>query len=97
MAGSPLRIVSVADALQEVMPAVETQLRSDGVFCDRDQAVMAGLRDVTRQIEEDAGVVTYALSLFRADARSRRSQERRRDLEQTFGPLPPAPWGDEAA
>jgi hypothetical protein len=87
MAQGQLRIVDLADALAEVLPAVKAQ-------CDA--LVYGTLRDIAIRAEEDAGVVIYALSLFRADKRSRRTVARRDDLRQTYGAdvMPRAPWED---
>lgn len=92
MAGCELRIVSLADALNDLMPVVEERLRSDGDYSPEDAAVIESLQEIADRSEEDASVVIYALSLFRADARSRRSRDRRRDIESIFGVvLPPLP------
>lgn len=97
MAQTELRIVGLADALADLLPALEERLRAHGALCPEDEAVYGALRAVAIWAEEDAGVVTYALSLFRANPRSRRSTARREHLEETYGALPPAPWEPEAA
>lgn len=85
MANAPLRIAGLADALAAVLPDVEARLARDGLS-DGDRRLMEALRWCAIEAEQEVGLTTYALALFRADPRKRRLREMRADLE-TVGVL----------
>jgi hypothetical protein len=80
VAGTALRIAHLADALAAVLPAVEARFAVDGID-DLERQVLDDLRGCAVEAEEECGLVTYALGLFRAKPTNRRMREMRADLE----------------
>lgn len=81
MAGVELRIAGLADSLAALLPAVEARFAADGHIDDLERQALDHLRGCAVEAEEQNGITTYALGLFRAKATNRRLREMRRDLE----------------
>lgn len=90
MANTCLRIAGLADALAAVLPAVESRFAADGTIDDLERQVLDDLRGCAREAEEQNGLTTYALGLFRAKPGNRRMREMRHDLQAVgvdLGPM----------
>lgn len=91
MSGTELRIVALADKLEEAVTAVKGRLAADGTLCEHDRAVIAALEWCRADADEQAALVPYALGLLRASGEGRRQHDRRAELEERYGALPPLP------
>lgn len=80
MAGSCLRIAGLADALAAVLPAVESRFAADGRIDDLERQILDELRGCAVEAEQQNGITTYVLGLFRAKPGNRRLREMRQDL-----------------
>lgn len=81
MANCSLRIAGLADALAAVLPCVEARFAADGSIDDLERQVLEELRGCAVEAEEQTGLTTYALGLFRAKPGNRRMREMRQDLQ----------------
>jgi hypothetical protein len=81
VAGTVLRIAGLADSLADVLSAVESRFAADGQIDDLERQALDDLRICAVEAEEQNGIQTYAIGLFRAKQCNRRLREMRRDLE----------------